>query len=467
MSNEKIVPFPERPGIAARRRAEQLSELFRAAGRGQPDVFANLSREVERLVAETKSRKGEKSGAMQRAFGENHVRMKGRFCAKGGVAPDKICKTPQTWLEILAGFADVLERDRSLTISNALEEAMADRRPASRFGQDAWLADFEELLESMSARLASVADLPAISDDIARSGLYLDGDKLGASEWPAETGIEPGGLYNPGILGLIPHVLGLNYEPIADADFHLEEATSDAPVWEMLASNGVQTDALVDVSFVNAIEGIRTGLAFAVRADTGLPELAILEWHVASIRLLDENGLLLRELPAGSKYPLPTTFNASPGACWEPEEGEQRNRPQYWEPNSLRFHFREPSAFGGTSAFERMAASLIVRPWVYGDPDEHGPLFGPEPHLVEDYPLSCPRHTVAGAVEGNLQYSDELGRPEERIDRQLVGQIHRILGLVTDFRRAGDARLQAARTALLSEWRANAPENSERMDNGK
>ena len=449
MSNMNVVQFPERPRTASQRRVEQLCEAFRAAGRGQPTVFESLSREIERLVAETKARKGEKSGAMLLAFGENHVRMKGRFCAKDGVAPDKICKTPQVWIDVLVGFAGVLERDRNLLVINALEEAMADRRAAPQFGQDAWLADFHSLLAPMAGWLLAQANLPEISDDIARSGLRLEDGRLVASEWPGEVGIESGGLYNPDVLGLTPHVHGLNYEPIADAEFALAETTSDAPLWAMLASNGLAADACAGFTTVQAIEGIRTGLAFAVRADSLLPELAFVEWHVAVIRLLDENGLVARECLATSTYPLPNTFHASPGVYWEPNEGEQRQRPQHWQPNSLRFHFR------GEAGFERIAASLIVRPWVYGDPDELEPIFGPEPHLTDEFPLSCPRHSVAGAVEGNLRYCDEMGHPEERLDRKIATQIHRVVSLVTEFRKAGDPRLETTRKVLMNEWKTD------------
>ena len=435
------------------RRSQHLLATFKAAGRRQPEVFANLSRHVERLVAETKDRNGEKSGAMQRAFGDDLVRQKGRYCAKDGTPPGTLCKTPGNWIRVLRGFAVELGRDEHALLSEILEDCMAAPRPVTGFGQDAWLADLDDLLEPMVERLASEANLPAILDDIARSGLWLEDGKIVVSEWPRDPGIEPAGLYNPEIVGLIPHVWGLNYSPITAPSFDMAEVPDGTPLWEMLKANGFAPADLENVATIDAVEATRTGIAFAVRSDTGEPELAFMEWQIAFLLLKGADGSVLSRHLANSGYPLPATMSGSVMAMTEPTDEDFRTRPVHWNPNSLRLHFR------GTSGFDRMAASLIVKPWIWSDPDELDFLYATDPDELALYPLACPPHTVAGAIESNLRYADELGHPGQRLDRLLASEIHRVRDLVTQYRQAGEPRRQATREALLADWKAITERN--------
>lgn len=460
MSNDNIISFPEPPRLNARqpsealnRRAEQLREQFVVKGRGQAEVFENLSRYVEKLVAEIKAKDGEKSGAMQKAFGPDLVRTKGRFSARNGIAPSVLCKTPATWIRVLNGFAAVMRTSQSQMLISALGDAMGQSRQDLGFGQDIWLAELDGLLGPMCARLEQIADLPAITDYIARSGFYPADGKLAVSEWPSEPWIEPDGLYNPNALDLIPHVLGLNYEPVAEVELDLREATSDAPIWNLLASLHLPAAELEEAVSVELWEGTRIALAFAVRSDTGRPDLAIVEWQIALARLTDRAGIVSSLKAAGGILPLPAQFNTVPGASWEPSEQEARQRPFDWTPNSLRFHFR------GTDGFDRIAVSLIVAPWVYGDPDGHDSLMPPGLGDAEAYPVACPRHTVAGAIEANLLYADDMGGGENRIDRLLEAGIRRTQDLLSAQREPGEARRQHNKQMRLNEWQPKPEAN--------
>ena len=71
----------------------------------------HLGREVHRLVQEVKQARGERSGSLLKAFGENLLKQKRRFAVAQGADASAICQNPGNWLQVLEGLAEALGRD--------------------------------------------------------------------------------------------------------------------------------------------------------------------------------------------------------------------------------------------------------------------------------------------------------------------------------------------------------------------
>lgn len=450
MSSENVFQFPPRNDGMAYRRAEQLQRLFTERGKGQLATFQHLSIEVERLVSEIKAKHGERSGKMQEAFGNELVRMKGRFSARNGVPPKLIYRSPEAWLRVIAGLATALGQDPPSVVSATLGEALeADRIAAQGMQRNGWLDEFITLMAPMVDRLSTEIDLLSLEDYIARSGLYVENDEIWVSEWPqGEVGFDPREVYRPHTVGLVPHASGISYQPIADAPFDTAGDDLGRRLDEIAPSHGINRDDLERVTAAQIVEGTRIAAAITVRADDGRPDFAFLEWQVARIDLRDDGGAIVAAIPVDVDLDPPRSFNARPGDWSEATDETAYQRPAHWLPNSLRFHFP------GTAGFERVASSLIVAPWCYSDPDE---FWLWRPHLSDSYqsecPVASPVHTVAAAIEANLLYADVMGKPDERLDRKLLKEIHRVAAAVETFRSDTKAHRETARAALLAEWR--------------
>lgn len=449
--SSNIVDHPYRHHASLRRlRATQLKEAFLARGKMQPEILARLSCTVEKLCLEAKTRFGPRSGAMQRAFGDDLVRMKSRFTARGGEAPAQIYQTPEAWLRVIVGFASVLDQDPEGAIVSALEDALSHARPMVPAGPAHWLEEFQALVGHMIERLRSEDDLMEIADYVARSGLMLIDGEVSVTEWPFDhIGYSADELYNTSIIGLVPHVLGVNYVPVTSVshamDDFRDELVSDIP--ELGYLDSAKLAASTGFSFN---EGIRTGVAAVVYAHSREMELAILEWHHADVTLTGADGVIatietdanLHELAGGDVPPEDRS-----GWIGTPASFDAFRRPEAWVANTVRFHFP------GSAGFERLASSLLVRPWNYVDPAGHY-LWTPAPEDAESCPVASPRHSVAAAIEGNLLYADVEGRPDHRLDRLLLAEIRRVSTIVQRFRTENEARRLASREVLLAQWNA-------------
>lgn len=448
--SNNVVDHPHRS--LRRMQAERLKEAFLARGKAQPDILARLSCTVERLNDEAKERYGPRSGAMQRAFGEELVRMKGRFTARGGVPPVQIYQTPEAWLRVINGLSTVLGRDPDSEVISALEDALSHARSAPQDRPPGWLDELLALVGPMIERLSAEVDLVEIADYIARYGLMLSDDEVSVSEWPFDhVGHSQDELYVSDFIALVPHVFGINYVPVtsqshAMADFR-EELAIDIPELRW-----TDPTILTETTQFTFSEGIRTGAAVVVHAQSRQLEFALVETHHADVTITDARGKViatiktgvdLHELIGGGEV------QEMDRAAWigTPESYNVFRKPEGWVANSARFHFP------GSAGFERLASSLIVRPSIWSDPAEYD-FWAPGPEDAENCPVTSPRHTVAGAIEGNLLYADAQGKRQYRLDRLLLAEIRRVSTVVHRFRTAHETRRLANREALLAQWNA-------------
>lgn len=424
-------------------RLKSLEEEFRREGKRQTERFERLSRIVERLVTDLKASKGEKSGALKRAFAEL-APIKGRFSAREGVPPNDIYRTPAAWLRVLKGLAVELDRDPRQTVLAVLEESLVDTQSGSMLGPEAWLSEFSGLMGAMRDAIVARSDLASLVGFAALNGLFFEGGEPVVSEWPYEPDFVPGGLYSPLILGVTPHVLGLNYEPIAVLELDPSDSYQHAQLFDLWNPIGEFEQGLVaSARGAGLYEGVRTGLAFAVRSDTGEPDIALLEWHLSGVILTDAGTEGSRFIPAEFVDGALPTHPKHAGYEGEPD----RLRPANWVPNSVRLHFR------GTAGFELLARASVIEPWAWTDPQEVETVWSPDKQDFTECPLLSPRHTVAAVVEGNLLYADQEGTPKQRLDRLLTQAVADLAERISAWRAAGELHRKQRLQSLLSDWR--------------
>ena len=437
------------PNTMLARRAKQLSELFLNKGKAQLSTFNHLSIELEKLAQELR-KDGPRSGAMQRAFGDDYSRMSGRFLARKGIAPKTVYRTPATWLTVIRGFARELDRDAEQLIVELLTSSpLLDREGETPSGDMTWLEALEEILVPMTKHLTLTVDLVEIFEFIARTGLYLDGENLAVSEYPlGEVGIKSSNPYNPSILNLLPHVSGINYRPITRHQLAISPEDFEETIRDLAPNYWRPSPDLGKVAILGVEEGIRTGVALVMRKNSLKIELALFQWQLANLNFCDANGDRIAAIPMDVDPNLPPNFNASPGDWNEAPPEDCYQKPTDWLPNSVRFHFLDDSDF------DHIASELVVRPWAYVDPDLQDPFWSPA-HYASDpdeYPTRCPFFTTAGAIEGNLLYAELDEGLDGRLDTLLRRDIERIAKLVNAFRKKGEGIEQAARQRLLEQW---------------
>lgn len=445
MSN--VVTFPGSGQAILARRSTKLIEKFRLGGKGQLPTFEYLSIELEKLCVELR-KKGQRTGVMEKAFGKDFVRMTGRFLAKDGKAPHKIYRTPDAWIRVIRGIAAALDRDSESLIIELLESSPLIERREFQQAELQWLDALEELLLPMTRHLISNSDLPAILEYIARNGLYLEGERLAASEWPLGDGsISSKHVYDPSCLALLPHVSGLNYRPITQnlmdcAPDELRSVVGDLAPYAQVADAIWPEAVSIEVN-----EGIRYGIALALEEQSRTIEPALFDWHIALLRILNVESQPLATVPFYAELGWVGNFNATPGDWTEASPDNCYKKPDDWSPNGVMFHFI------GSPGFERLASELIVRPWVYSDPEAEQVFWSPAHYEVaEEFPTRCPFFTTAGAIEGNLLYAESQGSLESRIDFLLLRKIEWLEKLAHDYRSKGAVVEKAARKSLFEQW---------------
>lgn len=430
----------------AQLQARRLRTRFIAGGKNQIEVFARLSVSVERLTKDLKKRYGNRSGKMTRVFGESYIRVVQRFTASNGVPPKQLYRTPEAWLSIIEGFATETSQRPETLLVQTLEDALYGRKDSNDGSAASWLEELLTLAEAMTTRLSNEVDLRPVADYVAGSGLYVEDGEIRVGEWPEDAvGHIEDQPFHAHVLGLVPHVLGLNYIPVARAQM----AVSTDAAAEILSFSTVAKDVLAKASSITVTAGIRTVAAITVHADTGLPSFALAECHASHVCLTDdmdhevatiETWADVRPFAAATTRWLTEVHDAS----------EVAPLPENWMPNSVRFHFP------GSSGFERVAKSCIVRPWIWTDIDE-AQFWCAGFDEIDEYPVGAPIHTVAAAIESNLLYADAAGRGEDRLDRLLLREMRRISDAVEKFRASHDVRRRSHRQALMSEWSAARP----------
>lgn len=424
--------------------AAHLRKRFIDGGKAQTIAFERLSQIVEQYVAAAKERGGERSGAMGRAFGDELVRMKGRFTACNGTPPRQIYRTPDAWIRVISGFAEEMGENIDLAHIKALEVALASRDEATSAPVH-WLDEVSSLVVQMGERLKNEADMVSLTDYVSRSGLFRENEQISVGEWPMSTsGFIDGDLYNPIVLGLVPHVFGINFRPVGEFEFDVpaSEAEWDQHFPEfMLLEPRLKAQAAGIMTFA----GVRTGACYAIDAARGEPAFALLEWHHAEISLVDHSGEVIASAPTSAEFADAREDMAHMYGPGTDNRSDAVGKPSNWMPGSLRFHFV------GSPGFGRMVQSLIVRPWVFTDKIEDS-FWAPDPTEADETPVTAPRHTVAAAIEGNLLYADAAGVKALRLDELLAQQIINIDREVRDFRFARDATRATQREALIAEW---------------
>ena len=424
--------------------AARLKKAFRDQGKTQLSAFQHLSQTVEDMTVAAKAKFGERSGVLKRGFGEDLVRMKQRFTARQGVPPANIYRTPSAWIRVIEGLATELGQSPDAVLSEALEAAFAPISGATGKDRGTWLDELSVLLASLTENLRAEENLEEIGDYIARSGLMLRGQNVIVGEWPSsDIGFVSGEAYNPDTLGLVPHVLGLNYFPFSDQTWDVP-SDEDCVLREFPEIDTISDHTLSAARAARLSEGTRTGMALALNAKTGLAEIALIEWQHADVSLQDGDGVVLASFHTDADVSDLRVIPSHNGLSSD-HAAEAFKRPVSWLPNSVRFYFPD------SAGFARLAASLIVRPWIWTDPAEHD-FWCPDPTDAEDAPVVAPRHSVAAAIEGNLLYAAGTGKIDLRLDRQMTSEIKRVVSAVEGFRSTHEVKRRASRELLLTEW---------------
>ncbi|WP_336970770.1 hypothetical protein [Sphingobium aromaticiconvertens] len=374
------------------------------------------------------------------------MRVAGRFTATGGKPPAQLYRTPQAWLRIIDGFAAEQSGSRDAFVTEVLEDALYGSQETSRVSDMVWLNELHALIDAMTDRLSREVDLRSIADYVAGSGLYLENEAIVVGEWPADLmGQSENEVLHADVLGLVPHVLGLNYTPVVDVDLPVSDETREL----VSDTSDILPDAVDRAASIALKAGTRIGAALAVHAETKQPTFALIECQVAHLSLKDETGRIFvtRETSVDLEPFLTTKHEWSFGT---PDSSEVGSLPSNWLPNSVRFQFP------GSTGFERLARSLVVKPWIWTDFEEIYVWRG-DSDEADDYPVTSPIHTVAAAIESNLLYADipELGGgAEARLDWRLLTEMRRVEAIVTRFRLSHETRRRSRRDALMTEWGA-------------
>lgn len=451
MHDGKIISFPRREGdnpgrqhSLAHIQAQQLRKLFLEGGKGQLEVFQRLSCRIEMLTKDLKKKFGDRSGRMAKVFGENYVRVASRFTAVDGKPPAQLYRTPEAWLSVIDGFAAQQSMPRPTFVAEMLKFGLTGDDDTARSSDVMWLDELHKLVDAMTERLALGVDLGRTEEYIAGSGLYLEEGVVVVGQWPGSlAGYSEADVSHAFVLGLVPHVLGLNYTPIVDISLPDTEDTKAL----FVSSSGFRQDAVDRSTGYYLKAGTRIGAAMAIHASTKLLTFALIECQVAHMSLADEEGQILEtretsvDLQGYITDDRKDDIGTAPGsAAWA--------LPDTWLQNSVRFNFP------GSVGFERLARSLVVKPLIYNDFDENY-VWRADPDEWEDFPVSSPVHTVAAAIESNLLYADVAKRGgglECRLDQRLLGEMQRVERVVTEFRLSRNARRLDHRDVLLAGW---------------
>ena len=435
-TSAQIFSFPER-GHTQRTGKQHASAVLQKQfrdGRGvDMEVFVHLARRVHFATDLLRQRYGERSGALRRAFGENFLKQKKRFSLAPEEKPRQICKNPGNWLFVLEGLAKELDEDRDEFILEAFTgSALLPGRTSTDHSKSAWFAAFLELMEEMTASLAGEADFASVCQYLFDSALMVEGDELIVTEHQGGAPfIDERLTYLPAVLTQLPYALGLNFQ----AHYSYPEVEIEAADLVTLLEQSGSTQELPSDYTYCVESGVRTGMAFTIDARTEKPALALFEWRVANLTVMDEEGKLV------------FSGKVSPEID-EKIAGDVISPLGRLMPGAIRF------SFSGSAQFEAIATRHIVYPEIYSD-EEANDMWDPGANVdrVSDYPTRSPGRTVAAAVERNLQYAASEGEIEKRLDTILRRQIRTLSDLISSHRSRHAATIEAARSSLLSEWR--------------
>lgn len=431
-----VVPFPV-PDRSKRRisgsveAATLLRRQFREGGRAQRETFSHLAKHTFRLVEELKREFGDRSGKMNRAFGDL-LKQKKRFILAEQDEPGVLCQNPGNWERVLRGLAVELDRDPDRAFLDAIKGTPLMPHPdGNGFGRVQWLGSFGELMRTLVSRLAVSTDYPAMVTYLADGGLLVEDGRLQVCETQHDTiGVEEYGLYTAAALAGMPHVHGLNFRSRID---HVYEA-ADGSLAELMSAAGLNPCWAADKRSAILRGGTRTTLAFVIDAETNAPTLAFAEWEVFEV-------VFDHQTDQEKAFPIYKTYEEI--GCGASAIGMLR-------PNSIRFNLL------GTPAFDAIAASQIVFPEIWLDRLDFQ-VWDPGGYVdtVEEYPTEAPSRTVAAVVERNLTYAspDDVNR---RIDMLLLAQLDELRSQIDAHRRLTVPPARLARQALLNEWEAAA-----------
>lgn len=434
-------PRPNGPARTGKQHASaDLQKRFRD-GRGvDKDVFEHLARRVHDAIGLLRQRYGERSGALRRAFGENFLKQKKRFSLAPEEKPKHVCQNPGNWLYVLEGLARELGVDPDEFLLDVFTgSALLPGRTSSDHSRASWFAAYLELIEEMTASLAAEADFTSVCQYLFDSALMIDGGDLIVIEHQSGTPfIDERLTYWPAILNQLPHALGLNFEAHYD---YPEAEIEPADLVKLISDSGSSQELPVDVTY-SVESGVRTGLAFTIDAQTEMPALALFEWRLAELSILNKDD----EVVFSETMP------------WELDEkitvGSARGHGRLM-PGTIRF------SFPGSEQFEAIATRHIVFPEIWSD-DEVNAMWDPGFYFdrVEGFPTSSPGRTVAAAIERNLQYAAREGEVDKRLDTIMRRQIRSLSDLISRHRSRDEATIEAARSSLLSEWREKTGEEN-------
>ena len=434
--DSNVVPFPvpdrfDRRISGSMEAATLLRRRFRDGGRAQRETFSHLARHTFRLVEELKREFGDRSGKMNRAFGDL-LKQKKRFILAEHEEPSILCQNPGNWERVLRGLAMELDQDPDRAFLDAINGTPLMPNPGGiGFGRERWFGSFGELMRMLVSRLAASTDYPAIVTYLADSGLLVEDGRLQVCETQHDTiGVEEYGLYTPAALAGVPHVHGLNFRSRID---HVYEV-ADGSLAELMTAVSLDPAWAVDKQSATLRGGTRTALAFVIDAETNAPTLAFAEWEVFEL-------VFDHQTDQEKSFPIYKTYEEI--GCGESPVG-------MLQPNSIRFNLF------GTPAFDAIAASQIVFPEIWLDRLDFQ-VWDPGGYVdtVEDYPTEAPSRTVAAVVERNLTYASP-DNVDRRIDTLLLAQLDELRSQVEAHRRLTVPPARLARQALRDEWEAAA-----------
>jgi hypothetical protein len=431
--DSNVIPFPgnriERKISGSAEAAAHLRKRFREGGRGQHETFVVLGTHTFNLIKELKADFGERSGKMQRAFGDL-LKQKQRFIVAQHEAPGTLCQNPANWEQVLRGLAVELGRDPDRAFLDAMRGSPLLPRPEeNRFGRQQWLPGFHDLMSRLAGRLTASVDYSAIATWLADSGLIVEDGRLQTCEGESDaTGIEDYGLYTPAALFSVPHVLGLNYRcRVEDAfdpgDAGFEKFLKDAGLPLSLGEG--ETEAVLR-------GGTRTAIALVIDATTGAPTIALPEWEVLEL-VFNYQSTSERSHPIYKSYA---------------EIGHEEISPDVQSPNSVRFNLL------GSPGFDTAASSHIVFPEIWTDrPDYELWDPGGSAATAQDFPTEVPARTVAAVIERNLSYAAPANI-DRRIDSLLLPKLHQLQALIGEHRSATLPLARVAKQGLVAGWQA-------------
>jgi hypothetical protein len=285
----------------------------------------------------------------------------------------------------------------------------------------------------MTVSLNGEADFVAVCQYLFDSALIMEGGELIVVEHQCITPfIDERLTYLPSVLSQLPHALGLNFQ----AHYEYPSVGIEADVLARLLTQSGSDQELPSDFSCEVKSGVRTGIAYTIDARTGKPALALFEWRVAELSIMDGND----EVMFSGTVPPELDDQMAEGAV------SAHGRLM---PGTLRF------SFPGSEQFEAIATRHIVFPDIFLE-EEANEMWDPGGYVdsVSDYPTMSPGRTVAAALERNLQYAAREGETDKRLDTILRGQIKSLHDLISSHRARHEATIDVARSSLIAEWRA-------------